>query len=87
MTCGGIFVLCVFIYRKKWVIFDDMVIHFRRYKIIEERAVFLHLIDAGVFGTFLCIGYLRGFCGAHCYIIENFVSLLFSWLLFMREVS
>ena len=59
------------------MVFDRLVIHLHTNKIFEEQAAFLHTIDAGVRSIFLCIEYLRGFCGAHYYILENFVSLLF----------
>ena len=65
------------------MICDHRVIHVRTNKIFEECAVFLHFIDAGARNTFLYIGYLRGFCGAHYSILANFVSLFFSWLLTM----
>ena len=64
---------------------DDLVIHVRTNKISEERAVFLHLIDAGICGTFSYIGYLRRFCGAYYSILANFVSLFFLWLSLMLE--
>ena len=62
---------------------DHLVIYAHKNKIPEERADFLYLIDTGVCGIFLCIGYLRGFYVVHYYIIENFVSLSFLQLVLM----
>ena len=63
------------------VICDHQIIHVCISKIVEELAAFLHLIDVGVRGTFLYIGYLHRFCGAHYSILANFISL--SFLLFL----
>ena len=48
-------------YGKTWVICDHLVIRVRTKTIYEERSVFLHLIDAGVYSTFSCIGYFQYF--------------------------
>ena len=73
-------VTCCNFYGNTRVICDHLVIHVHKNKIFEERVVFLHLIDTDVRGTFLYIGYLRGFCGAHYSILVNFVSFFFLWL-------
>ena len=83
MICDGIFVWCVVIYKKMRVIYNHLVSHVRTNKIFEERALFLHLIDSGACGKFSCMEYLRRFCGAHYYIIENYVSIFFLQLLLM----
>ena len=62
-----------------------MVIHVRKNKIFKECAVFLHLIDAGVRGTFfaqdICMGFVERIilflkiyshcCSRGCYLYER----------------
>ena len=47
MICGRLFVSCVIIYVKTWLICDHLLIPIGK-KRFEERAVFLHLIDVGL---------------------------------------
>ena len=84
VTCGGIFVWCVVIYRKMRVICKNLVIHIHTNKIFEENAVLLHLIDTGVCGTFLNIGYL---CSLFLLMLYHSSSCGCHWCVRVHETN